>query len=99
MSRKIAEMIARPNYSSSSVDQLVNCENFSYKAMQDAASKLRTPPLWGLRTHARLMHDSGSLTLSDAILRHKGEAGEVTEKFKRLSAKDKSDLLSFLNSL
>jgi hypothetical protein len=26
----------------------------------------------------RLMHDGESLTLDDAILRHKGEAGEVT---------------------
>jgi CxxC motif-containing protein (DUF1111 family) len=32
-------------------------------------------------------------------LRHKGEAEEVTEKFKRLSPKDRSDLLKFLSSL
>lgn len=99
MSRRVAEMIASPNYSASSVDQMVNCENFSFKAVQDAANKLRTPPLWGVRTHPRLMHDGESLTMDDAILRHKGEAEEITEKFKRLPAKDKSDLLSFVNSL
>ena len=99
MSRRVAEAIASPSYSPSSVDRMVNCENFSFKAIQDAANKLRTPPLWGVRTHARLMHDGESLTMNDAILRHKGEAREVTKKFKRLSMKDKSDLLSFLNSL
>jgi CxxC motif-containing protein (DUF1111 family) len=78
---------------------VVNCENFSFKAIQDAANKLRTPPLWGVRTHGRLMHDGESLTMDDAILRHKGEAGDVTKRFKRLSTKDKSDLVSFLNSL
>ena len=99
MSRQVAELIASPTYSAKAVDDMVNCENFSFKAIQDAANKLRTPPLWGLRTHARLMHDGESLTLDDAILRHKGEAAEVTEKFKRLSNKEKPDLLTFLNSL
>ena len=99
MSRRVAETIASPNYSPSTVDRMVNCENFSFKAIQDAANKLRTPPLWGVRTHARLMHDGESLTMNDAILHHQGEAGDVTKRFKRLSMKDKSDLLSFLNSL
>jgi CxxC motif-containing protein (DUF1111 family) len=99
MSRQVAETIASPNYSPRTVDQMVRCENFSFKAIQDAANKLRTPPLWGLRTHARLMHDGESLTLDDSIFRHKGEAGEVTEKFRRLKDKEKSDLLTFLNSL
>jgi CxxC motif-containing protein (DUF1111 family) len=99
MSRQVAETIAGPNYSAKAVDNMVNCEGFSFKAIQDAANKVRTPPLWGLRTHGRLMHDGESLTLDDAILRHTGEAAEVTAKFKRLSTRDKSDLLSFLNSL
>jgi len=99
MSRQVAETIASPNYSPRSIDEMVNCEGFSFKAIQDAANKLRTPPLWGVRTHARLMHDGESLTMNDAILRHKGEAREVTKKFKRLSTENKSDLLSFLSSL
>lgn len=72
---------------------------FSYKSLQDAANKVRTAPLWGVRTHSRLMHDGESLTLTDAILRHKGEAAEVTAKFNRLSAGDKEALLTFLGSL
>src|SRR5580693_4057998 len=39
---------------------------------QDTANKLRTVPLWGLRTKARLMHDLQSLSVEDAIGRHKG---------------------------
>lgn len=72
---------------------------FSYKSLQDAANKVRTAPLWGLRTHSRLMHDGASLALTDAILRHKGEAAEVTKKFNRLSPQQKEALLTFLRSL
>jgi CxxC motif-containing protein (DUF1111 family) len=74
-------------------------QNLSYKSFQDAANKVRTAPLWGVRTHSRLMHDGVSLTLTDAILRHQKEAHEVTEKFRRLKPNEKSALLTFLNSL
>jgi len=72
---------------------------FSYQDLQTAANKMRTAPLWGVRTHSRLMHDGKSLTLTDAIERHKGEAREVTEKFRRLKPKRKEALLTFLRSL
>jgi CxxC motif-containing protein (DUF1111 family) len=74
-------------------------QNFSYKSLQEAANKVRTAPLWGVRTHSRLMHDGNSLTLTDAILRHKGEAQEAAEKFNRLAPKEKAALLTFLDSL
>ncbi|MGH9432618.1 MAG: di-heme oxidoredictase family protein [Terriglobia bacterium] len=73
--------------------------NFSYQNLQSAANKMRTAPLWGVRTHSRLMHDGTSLTLTDAIERHKGEVEEVTRKFKRLKPKQKEALLTFLRSL
>src|SRR5262249_34214673 len=38
------------------------------------ANKLRTAPLWGLRTRSRLMHDGLSATLREAIGRPQGEA-------------------------
>ena len=98
-SRQVAEMISSQNYSPEAVDRAMNCENFSYKALQDGSNKLRTPPLWGVRTHAPLMHDGESLTMTDAILRHQGESRDVTSKFRRLSPKSKADLLAFLNSL
>jgi CxxC motif-containing protein (DUF1111 family) len=72
---------------------------FSYQDLQTAANKVRTAPLWGVRTHASLMHDGKSLTLTDAILRHRGEAEEVAEKFRHLKPKQKDALLTFLKSL
>jgi CxxC motif-containing protein (DUF1111 family) len=45
------------------------------------------------------MHDGASLTFFDAILRHHGEAREVTEKFERLKSSEKDALLEFLRSL
>lgn len=73
--------------------------NFSMATLLGAANKVRTAPLWGVRTHSRLMHDGRSVTLTDAILRHKGEAQEVTEQFRRLTPKERDDLLTFLKSL
>ena len=73
--------------------------HFSYQSLQEAANKVRTAPLWGVRTHSRLMHDGKSLTLTDAILRHQGEAEEVTKKFRRLTPQQKQALLTFLKSL
>jgi hypothetical protein len=64
-----------------------------------ARHKLRTAPLWGLRVRSRLMHDGALVELSDAVLRHKGEAEEVTERFSKLTPADKKALLAFLQSL
>lgn len=66
---------------------------------QDTANKVRTVPLWGLRMHPRHMHDLRSLTLEDAIERHRGEADEVRERFDGLSPAEKQQLITFLNSL
>lgn len=66
---------------------------------QDTANKLRTVPLWGLRTHPRHMHDLKSLTLESAIDRHRGEAERVRDRFQDLSPAEKQALLTFLNSL
>ncbi len=72
---------------------------FSYQDLQAAANKVRTAPLWGVRTHSRLMHDGKSLTLTDAIRRHRGEAREAREKFLRMKPNEKEALLTFLRSL
>jgi CxxC motif-containing protein (DUF1111 family) len=66
---------------------------------QSTANKLRTTPLWGLRTRSRLMHDLLSATREDAILRHGGEAASVTNNFRGLTARQKKELLTFLDSL
>jgi CxxC motif-containing protein (DUF1111 family) len=66
---------------------------------QDTANKLRTAPLWGLRTKARYMHDLKSLSLENAIERHEGEAHEVSRRFRELDPHERAALLTFLNSL
>ncbi len=74
-------------------------EKFTYQSLQMAANKVRTAPLWGVRTHSRLMHDGKSVTLTGAILRHKGEAREESKQFRRLTPREKEALLTFLRSL
>ena len=65
----------------------------------DTANKMRTAPLWGLRTRDRLMHDGESLTRNDAILRHGGEATFVINNYRALTVAQKNQLIMFLNSL
>jgi CxxC motif-containing protein (DUF1111 family) len=60
---------------------------------------IRTAPLWGLRTRTRLMHDGLSLTVTDAILAHGGQASTSVTSFNNLSANQKAKLLAFLKSL
>jgi CxxC motif-containing protein (DUF1111 family) len=66
---------------------------------QDTANKLRTVPLWGLRTKARFMHDLKSLSLDNAISRHDGEAHDPAKHFKELGPEDRAALITFLQSL
>ena len=63
------------------------------------ANKMRTPPLWGVRTRTRLMHDGQSLTFTDAILRHANEASSARTAFQNLSELDKRSVIMFLKSL
>jgi CxxC motif-containing protein (DUF1111 family) len=66
---------------------------------QDTANKLRTVPLWGLHIKSRFMHDNASLTASDAIQRHAGEAKQVTSRFNALTPEEQQQILTFLRSL
>jgi len=66
---------------------------------QITRTMVRTPPLWGVRTRTRLMHDGKELTFNDAILRHAGEATQVRNRYVNLSADDKRRLITFLESL
>src|SRR5437016_5061835 len=77
----------------------ISWRNLSIPEYNNAANKIRTAPLWGVRLHSRLMHDGASVTLLDAILRHGGESAHVTEKFKKLNSSEKEALLEFLRSL
>jgi len=77
----------------------ITWKNLSISEYENTANKIRTAPLWGVRLHSRLMHDGASVTLLDAILRHRGEAERVTDKFEKLKPAQKEALLEFLRSL
>jgi CxxC motif-containing protein (DUF1111 family) len=66
---------------------------------QSTRNKLRTPPLWGMRSRDRLMHDGNTVNRNEAILRHAGEAAGVIANYNSLSATQKNQLITFLNSL
>ena len=77
----------------------ITWKNLSPKEFDSSANKVRTAPLWGVRMRPRLMHDGASVSLLDAILRHHGEAEEVTKRFEKLKSSEKDALLEFLRSL
>src|SRR5215471_5188436 len=66
---------------------------------QGTANMMRTPPLWGVRTHFALMHDLLTFTRNEAILRHGGEATAVINNYRNLSTTQKNQLITFLQSL
>ena len=74
-------------------------KNLSIPEFNKSANKIRTAPLWGVRLHSRLMHDGASVSFTDAIRRHQGEASHVTEAFEKLKPAEKQALLTFLQSL
>jgi CxxC motif-containing protein (DUF1111 family) len=77
----------------------IQWRNLSLESFANTQNKVRTAPLWGVRLRPQLMHDGQSVTLRDAILRHLGEAGQVTERFRKLKRDDQEALIEFLRSL
>jgi len=72
---------------------------FSIDSIGRTRNKVRTAPLWGVRLRPRLMHDGASLTLRDAIVRHRGEASDVSNRFAHLTPSDQEAIIVFLKSL
>ncbi len=66
---------------------------------QETAQKMRTPPLWGVRTRTELLHDGRAVTFFDTIQRHRNEAQPVTNNFNSLSTTQQNQLITFLRSL
>ena len=71
----------------------------SPESFQKTRNRVRTAPLWGVRLRTRLMHDGATVTISDAILRHAGEADQTKRGFQKLSESDRGAVLEFLKSL
>ena len=65
------------------------------------ANRVRTPPLWGVRTRDRLMHDGQSLTFVDAIRRHHNQAQASFDAFfdPARPDSDRAAVIAFLKSL
>jgi CxxC motif-containing protein (DUF1111 family) len=62
-------------------------------------NKMRTAPLWGLRTRSRMSFDLLDFTRNNAILFHAGEANGVINNYLSLSVTQQNQLITFLNSL
>jgi CxxC motif-containing protein (DUF1111 family) len=71
----------------------------SKQDFESSRNKMRTASLWGVRFRPRLMHDGASLTLLDAIMRHRGEATHVIQQFEKLKRPDQEAVIEFLKSL
>jgi CxxC motif-containing protein (DUF1111 family) len=96
--KELANKIIHP-YSDFLLHDVGTGDGIQQNGPPETANKLRTPPLWGLRTRDRLMHDGFSATRENAILRHGGEARSVTRAFRQLSNRQRNQLLTFLSSL
>lgn len=66
---------------------------------EETRDKVRTMPLWGLRTRTEFMHDGASPNYDHAILRHRGEALNSTRGYWSLSPQQKQQLFDFLHGL
>jgi CxxC motif-containing protein (DUF1111 family) len=58
-----------------------------------------TTPLWGVGSTAPYGHDGRSISLTEVIRRHGGEAQAARDAFESLSRPERDALLSFLNAL
>ncbi|MDP1848356.1 MAG: di-heme oxidoredictase family protein [Solirubrobacteraceae bacterium] len=70
-----------------------------------SGSEWRTAPLWGIglvsvvNRHTRFLHDGRARNLAEAILWHGGEAHRARERFRTLPARERRELVAFLESL
>lgn len=66
---------------------------------QNTRNKIRTMPLWGIRTRVEFLHDGRASDLYEAIHHHRGEAEDARERFDLLPAEQKAKVVHFLKSL
>ncbi|MEM7432882.1 MAG: di-heme oxidoredictase family protein, partial [Pseudomonadota bacterium] len=70
-----------------------------------SGTEWRTAPLWGLglvqtvNPTATFLHDGRARTIEEAVLWHGGEAQSSLDEFLSLTAQQRADLLTFLESL
>lgn len=64
-----------------------------------ATNRMRTAPLWGLRSRNKLLHDGRTTDRGAAILAHAGQGAAASAAYNALSPGSKNDLLAYLNTL
>jgi CxxC motif-containing protein (DUF1111 family) len=80
-------------------DNIVQTTALPETLPQFTRTVMRTAPLWGVRTHTRLLHDARAFTFNEAILDHAGQATSVTNSYRALSSTQKREIVRFLESL
>jgi len=80
--------------------------NDGYTEGSALPAEWRTPALWGLGLSENsqggqifLMHDGRARSIEQAIALHGGEALKSKQKFDKLNATQKAELIKFLKSL
>jgi CxxC motif-containing protein (DUF1111 family) len=61
--------------------------------------RMRTAPLWGLRSRNMKLHDGRTTDVGIAISAHAGQGAGAATAFNGLTQAQKSDLISYLNTL
>jgi CxxC motif-containing protein (DUF1111 family) len=61
--------------------------------------EMRTAPLWGARIRTSFLHDGRAKTIPAAILAHDGQGLAARNLFANLSARERAQLVEFINSL
>lgn len=93
-------------------DFTLDNENNNQPATRDAkteyaasAHEWRTPPLWGLGlattvdSNANFLHDGRARTIMEAVLWHGGEAEKAKQVVLQFTARERANLLAFLDDL
>jgi len=96
--RALGDKIIRP-FSDFILHDVGTGDGIVQNAGQQSRLKVRTPPLWGVRTRAQLLHTGTALTFNEAILAHAGEANDVINLFRHLSDQQKKQIIMYLESL
>jgi CxxC motif-containing protein (DUF1111 family) len=74
-------------------------EKIPEKMIGAGRQEWRTPPLWGVRDSAPYLHDGRAKSLEQAIAFHGGEGQLSANRFFRLKAEERAQVLTLLRSL
>ena len=59
----------------------------------------RTPPLWGLKSATRFLHDGRAKSIAEAIELHGGEAAKARDNYRALNPAEQDHLHTFVSNL